>query len=138
MGHSLGCRTVSSCDRRRYGPPELGHRAQTTKEEALMEGVLQSLPQATWPTRCPQSPVLWQCPLPPSPPLLINHTVEVLTGLKAQLGLQPRRKCVSTHSQTPLHHCFHSANPPGVSSLFLWKIYYMTINLNDKLELCLH
>lgn len=85
--------------------PELGHRGQTRKSLDGSPAVSSPGHRARWVPPQPGSPTVSS----PAPPLVINHTVEVLTGLTVQLGQQPQRQRVSTRSR---HHCLGSANPP--------------------------
>lgn len=116
-------------------------RGHTPKEGLTGESYsLSSRPLGS--LRCPQNP---DCP--PLFPFSHSSHSRSTHWLTAQLGQQPPWRPASDapspgscSGERPhhVHHCLSSAKSPEASSWFLWKIYYMAINLNDKLSLYLH
>ena len=110
MGQSLGCRPVSSAHRRpgvpSTQPQGKPKRALTGERRSLVPGRPGSLGAPTAPL---SNSVL------PRPQVLINHTVEVLTGLKVQLGLRPQRQRASTRSR---RHCITASALQTLQRLF--------------------
>lgn len=110
MGQSLGCRPVNSADRR-TGVPST--RPQGKPKRALTGEPCSLFPRHPSSRGAPTAP--FANSVLPCPQLLINHTVEVLTGLKVQLGLQAQRQRASTRSR---HHCITASALQTLQRLF--------------------